>query len=205
MKSFWITLLCAAAALFFPVPSSAGLIVLTHTGTGSIDGSLGGGNFSTTSFTITATGNTAQRDTFDDGYFIDHASASITIDGQGTFDFTTPTRTFVNNTLGIVGFARAGAIGDDLYDGPTNSVFSTWDMMSSIGPIVGDTELTQWHGGSYGDIVTSGGVLVFDDATITGTFEAVVTPTAVPEPGTPITFGSALGVLLARRARRRRR
>jgi hypothetical protein len=186
-----------------PFTASAELITFTHSGA-SGSGSIGGIPFSDQAFTITATGDTLNRQSFNFGgivgFSIDHAAASIMIDNVGTFDFVTPTRTFVNNTFDVVGFARAGIDGLDLYDGPFNAAFGGWDMLSSIGPISGDIRFFQW---TESPVITSGGQLIFDDGATTGSFQAVVG--AVPEPST-LTLFSIAGVLVATvHAVRRRR
>jgi hypothetical protein len=153
-----------------PLTASADLITFTHTGD-SGSGSIDGNPFSNQAFTITATADTLDIQSFSGGFFIDHATACITIDNVGTFDFVTPTRTFVANDGSIVGFSRAGAGGLDLYNGPVDSAFSSWDMLSSIGPISGATGLLQW---TSLPVITDGGQLIFNNDFTTGSFEAVV-------------------------------
>jgi hypothetical protein len=183
-----------------PLTASADLITFTHTGAfGS--GSIGGNPFSNQAFTITATGDTLDRQSFVSGFFIDHVTASITIDNVGTFTFVTPTRTFVNNTSDLVGFSRAGIMGSDLYDGPVDSAFGSWDMLSSIGPISGGTGLSQW-GDRFGPVITSGGQLIFNDSGTTGSFQGQV----IPEPSAMTLFGiGTLGLVGHCGWRRRRR
>src|SRR3990170_1189640 len=88
------------------VPTFAATITFTHIGFGS--GTLGGTPFTTSDFTITAQGDTNNRDNFLGGYYIDHDWASLLITGLGTYQFTTGTRTFVNNLDSLVGFSRGG-------------------------------------------------------------------------------------------------
>ena len=96
-------------------------------------------------------------------------------------DFITGTRTFVNQGNSIVGFSRAGAGGLDLFNGPVNSAFETYDLLTSIGP-----NLRRWSHCSSGcssPVLTNGGVLVFVDANSeVASFEAIAG--SVPEPGT---------------------
>ncbi len=131
-------------------------------------------------FTITSTGDTDDREHFlgepDGGFSIEHLTSAIAIEGVGTFSVISSTRTFVNNDVPIVGYSR-GPHGTDLYDGPTNDAFDTWDMLSSIGPVNGAGFLIQW-----GDepVQTDGGVLEFNSASVdAATFQAIV-----PEPAT---------------------
>ncbi len=185
------TLVCAVAAMFLAVSTEAGLLTFTHEGNGS--GTLDGNPFSASDFVITSVGDTANRESYSAGWFIDHSSASISIDGLGDFDILTGTRTFVNNSKQKVGFSRAGIDGIDLFSGPTDAQFATWDMLDSIGPISGPVRLIQWP--RYPLIDTSGGILSFDDISGSGTG----TFTAVPEPATLLLLG--LGAFVLRRKR----
>jgi hypothetical protein len=195
------TLLVAAILSGLTFAADADQIQFTQTGTGS--GTLGGTPFSNLSFTISAIGDTSNI--FPDPHpgvdalNVDNDSASITLGNLGTFQFTSGTKFFVNHGNLTVGFSRAVAPGNDLYNGPTDSSFATWDMTTSIGPISGIGRLFQWLAAGLDNpaVTTTGGDLIFDDAMdIPVTFTATVT---VPEPSTLalLTLG-ALG-LLARR------
>ena len=148
-------------------------ITFTHSGIGS--GSIGGVPFANASFSITELADTSNRLPFAGGFSIDDTSATISISGLGLFHFTTPTRTFVNNNLGLVGFSRATIFGTDLFNGPTAGVFASWDMLSAIGPITGPGALLAW---SFSPVVTDGGTLIFNNSTPNATFQATV----IPEP-----------------------
>ena len=185
-----VVLLSAAFVLMFAVSAFADPILFTHTGTGS--GSLDGSTFATTAFTISGIGDTTNRVSFGTGYYIDLTSATIEIVGVGNLTFVTGTRFFVNNTTNLVGFSRAGIGGLDLFDGPTNSAFASWDMLTSIGPISGTGELFQWL---LTAIITDQGPLAFNLGTSASTFQATVGTTAVPEPGSLVLLGAGLGAL----------
>ncbi|MEM6570435.1 MAG: hypothetical protein AAF957_18635 [Planctomycetota bacterium] len=149
-------------------------ITLVHEGTSS--GSLGGVPFAASDFRITCIADVGNRETgvVFVGYWIDHTSVSIDITGVGTVDITTPTRTFVNNAVSIVGFSRSTMGGLDLFNGPIDPAFSTWDMTTAIGPVTGSGQTLQW---TMGDILTSGGVL---DMNSNGGLPCIFTATVGP-------------------------
>lgn len=167
------------AALAFPV-NNAFSAAITFTLTGHGSGSIAGNPFSDVDFTVTATGDTANRQSLlGFAYFIDNDTASINISGIGDYTFSTATRFFVNNANNYVGFSHAGSLGADLFANQ-NAAFASWDMLSSIGPVTGTGVTLQWD---FSPVVTSGGILLFADdysATDTRTFQAVLS--AVPEP-----------------------
>lgn len=165
--------LALALLVLTPAQAPADMLMFTHTGSGS--GSLDGEPFPLSDFIITAYVDTDDRQGFSSGWFIDHLSASISIEGVADVDFLTATRHFVNNSGQLVGFSRAGSSGADLFNGPSHPDFGTWDMLGPIGPISGTGYLLQWT--NY-DVHTTGGILVFAD----GSSDAVFT--AVPEPAT---------------------
>lgn len=169
---------------------SAADITFIHTGSGS--GVIGGTTFNST-FTIVAQGDTANRQSFAGGWSIDHDTASIMIDGIGTFDILSGTRHFVNNAGQLVGFSRETTDGLDLFNGPFSGAFAGWAMTTSIGPIAGTGSLLQW---TAGDIQTSGGTLDMNSGSSDSTFEAIV----IPAPAGAALAG--LGGLVALRRRR---
>lgn len=153
-------------------------ITYVHTGFGSgtLDG-VGFGALAPVPFTITATGDTANI-TSCGGRCLNNnnITASILIDGLGTFDFIRRTRYFhirgdEPSDLGLVGLARTRTEdpvrGGDLFDGPS---VAGWDMATSVGPINGTARLLQWGG----DMRTTGGVLLFNTGDTPSTFAATV-------------------------------
>ncbi|ELR97010.1 PEP-CTERM sorting domain-containing protein [Gloeocapsa sp. PCC 73106] len=150
-------------------------IIFTHQGSGT--GTLDGVPFGPADFVITGIGDTDNRENISSSVFsIDHDSASIDLNGLGSFDFITTTRTFLNGDSNTPGFSRSGIDGTDLFNGPSDSAFNGYDLLSSIGPITGSGDLLQW---TLSDVVTDGGILVFDsNDTVITTFQA----TLVPEP-----------------------
>jgi hypothetical protein len=183
-------------AIGFGSPVGAAPITFIHEGSGS--GTLGGIPFATLDFVITGVGDTTDRVVLDPGriFAIEHLSASITLDGLGTFDFLIATQTFTNDD--VVGFARPYP-GSDLFDKPEAASLSPWEMLSSIGPITGEAVLFQWDVEPI--VNTTGGILFFDTQITLGTFTAVV-----PEPSTVAHFKRALilpGLMWLHRRRRR--
>ena len=198
MFSNRVVMLGSVLLVIAAVETHAVPIFFEHRGQGS--GTINGNPFVNADFLISASADTANRQAPNPiVFFINHDAASITIDGVGTFAFITATRTFVNNDVSTVGFSRTS--GPDLFNGPFDASFATWDMLSAIGPHSGSGLLTQW-GAGFGAVVTSGGVLEFNgQSNVRTTFQASLTPIiAAPEPATATLglFGIA-GLLIRRR------
>jgi len=195
-RYFTILAVLALSSAVFSGTSFAVPITFTHSGMGA--GSIGGNAFFSSAFTITALGNTSNVQGSLGIFVLEHDSASITIDGIGTFDFVTATRTFFNDNVDNPGFGLSSS--SDLFDGPTSALLDGWDMLSSIGPIAGNMTLLQWD---LLPVNTTGGVLVFESGIAAGGFEATV----IPEPGTLVLV--SIGLLgqigYSRRQQRRRR
>ena len=189
------TLAAAFVGIIFSTAAFAVPITFIHE-TLDASGTLDGNIFGTSQVTITATGDTDNIESFGSGFFIDHASAQIEIQGLGTFNFLTTTRTFVNNNVNIVGFSRSGASGTDLLNGPTDAAFGVWDMLSSIAA-GGDLQYLQWGAPA---VETDGGTLVFNSTTVQGRFRAIVDQApVVPLPAAGWMLIAGLGGLAAMR------
>jgi hypothetical protein len=188
------------ASLSAPRMAAAAPITFIHTGSGS--GALGRTFFGPSAFTITSTADTNSREFLGDVTWINHLTSVIEIEGLGTFNLTSGTRTFVNTSGAIVGYSRSSLEGSaDLFNGPTAVAFASWDMSTSIGPIAGDTaQLLQW--GIAPEVTTDGGILLFfNESEIDATFEAIV----VPEPAGLVLAAPCVAWLLMALARRARR
>jgi hypothetical protein len=178
----------AALVLGLSTAASAAPISYVHTGSGS--GTLDGTAFGAAgpaAFTITAEGDTDNVLSCGlDCFSIDNLTASIEIDGLGSFLFLTPTHYF---SFGVAGFSSAAV--DLFYSAPLGGV---WDMTTSIGPIVGTGELLQW---GFAPVNTDGGVLFLDTAETDSTFTATVQ--AIPEPALLLLLGTGLALAHVRR------
>lgn len=190
-----VTAVVALLALGMAV--QAATITSTFTGTGS--GTLAGTPFPASPFSITTVGDTVQRQHYptQTAYVIANTSASITIQGLGSFAFVTPTETFCNYSVPAVGLSRQ-VTHEDLFDIGPEPTLAGWEMLTSIGPINSQTGwLGQWLSSA---VQTSGGTLYFADADgIPATFTAVV-----PEPSSIMALAGSLVGLLGMRRRLRR-
>ncbi len=194
MRQFVVCCLALAfpsSAVALPIIADARPIEFTYKGKGS--GNIGNLTFANATFEFTALGNTGSRTPFTGpfpyviGYSITHSAAQVQLGGIGTFQIQTPTRTFVNNDFSSAGLSRAVSQSLDLWTFG-DPQFSTWDMLSALGPLNVTGALRQWTFDV--PVVTDAGVLRFDDATVTGTFSANV----IPEPCTA--SGAAILMLL---------
>lgn len=176
-KFFFICLLWTLSLL----TSSALAVPITFIQQGTGSGSIGDTYFDNADFTISAIADTENRSSYRSGYFIDNLSASINISGLGDFSFLTDTRFFVNNMGGTVGFSRAGTGGLDLFSGPFDSSFASWDMLSGIGLVAGRGNLIQW---SHSAVITDAGLLTLAGGPSYSVFQADMGAAPVPEPAT---------------------
>ena len=178
----------------------ADLITFIHEGRG--EATLDGVNLGVVDFTITAYGDTDDREDWygdTDTWQTPHTSASITI-GRAKYDFLQPTRTWVSHwpwmTESQIGFGLYGdpAAGyfPDLFIGPAadESWLHDWNMLTSLGPVTGEGNLLQW----VPPVETTIGGLHFE-----GTYPATFTAEIIPEPTTLLLLG--LGAAMVRRKR----
>jgi hypothetical protein len=179
---------CASVIALVGLAQGASATPITYVQTGFGSGTLAGvafGSLAPLAFTITALDDTANIVSCGGScVYNDNTAASINIVGLGTFSFTSGTRFFDNNSE--VGFSRAGSGGLDLFDGPNTGAYN---LATSFGPVSGTAILEQW---TNSPVVTSGGVLVFNNGTPAATFTATTGSVAVPEPITLSVFGAGL-------------
>jgi hypothetical protein len=174
-------------------------IVFTFSGVGS--GSVGDTAFSDAAFTITAYGDTDNRQPSRGSFFIDHSSAMVSIAGIGDVHLITPTRTIAYRD-GVPPrslFVRAPS-GLVLFNGPADAaVFGAWDMLSSVGPVVGTGILLQWDDPSFPPFDTDAGTLVFEfSQEVPATFQAIL----IPEPSTAMLLATGILALATGRMNR---
>ena len=189
--------LIAIASALVLVTQAAHAASMQYTFSGNGSGSLAGTVFADSSFAIVGNADPANIASCLFGCrYLDFAAASISIAGLGDFACVSPLRVF--NNLGNLGLSRGGSEGADLY-----SVFSVpadYDFASSIGPLLGLelAGLFQWQGiasSGLADVLTSAGVLVFNDGDSDGSFSAqdVPLPSAVWLLGSALIAGAVLG------------
>ena len=153
-------------------------------------GTIGTRSFTNATVTVTTVGSTTSlQPNGQAGYSLVNDSASISISGIGSFQFTVPLFTFVstpgNNAPGTgttqVGFGNAQSGNLTSYAGVIIewfSGFNGWDMHSSMGPIQLRGTILDW---SQTIIKTNGGVVNLYDQDyqipLTITFQATLTGT----------------------------
>ena len=162
---------------------------LTYSGVGS--GSLAGVPFLNAPFTLTEVVDTVNRVPILNGYAIQDTSASILIGGVGDYGFLTSTFAFVNNSTMLAGFSRGADLIYAPSDAPFLPAYAAWDLATPLGPFTGTGQLLQW---ALPSVQTTGGVLVFANATPTITFQATA-GAPVPEPSTMILLASLLAAV----------
>lgn len=180
-------------AAYAALPANANIIYMVHQGSGS--GSIGQLSFNDANFTITTSADFDNTISYLNGKRLVHETATIDIEGVGTFDILTETQTFVNYNFGTVGLTRT-TLGD-LFIGPFSTEFFGWEMDTEIAPISGDGNLLQW---AFEDVITTGGRLGFDSSPTDATFSASYTLPSIPTPAA-LSLMAISGLAASRRRR----
>lgn len=161
-----------AAALVLPFASVCHASPVTYTITDTASGSLNGTTFSNAGISVTFTGDTSG--VFYDAYYTEQAntdiqSATITIDGLGTYAFTGAAEILsgystVTFKIGTDPWFMQGFIG------------TNYDLLSSFATV------TSYNGWNSDPFATSGGTLQFTGISGEGTFGAAVDSGLAPTP-----------------------
>ena len=146
---------------------------ITYTEQVTASGVFNGSLFTDADVLLTMNNNTTNVSTVDSDIFINSGTATVSIDGGTPFTFINPILVFSDQSLSVGGFSDSGE-NEDILDIVSDS-FATYDLKTSIGPLVGIGENT---GGSF---PTTGGALELDQV---GDVTFTATTTGVPEGST---------------------
>jgi hypothetical protein len=184
IKRAVLTTLCCAAA-------SAGPITFTETQNGI--GSLGGKAFSAP-VTIVLTSDTSTI-TGGSGVFFDIGPATVTVAGLGTATFTDTMEAAVSQGCPCAGISDETTDLSVMFD--TNSAFSTYDLSTAIGPLLGESS-----GNSGLGFSTSMGAFILSSSLNNEEHPATFTAAtvgSVPEPATLGLLTAGIALFLIRR------
>jgi hypothetical protein len=182
--SLWLVLAAVntANAIVDATPVFAGPIAYTESTTAS--GSLGSGAFVNESVLLTMTADTATiYDSF--GVLYNPGTLTVKVPGLPTATFTDDMQAVDNPNVPDAGFSDLTIAYAVLFT--HNSAFSTYDLTTAIGPLVGTSAFNAGKA-----FPTTAGRFVVDsvgDTTFTATTAAT---TAVPEPSSRALLGTAL-------------
>ncbi|MBV8507146.1 MAG: hypothetical protein JOZ11_15230 [Alphaproteobacteria bacterium] len=171
----------AAGVILSATPSFA--VPITYTEQVTASGSLGGTPFFNATVTLTMNNDTTNVGGSSPSFFnVQTLTMPLTLNVTGfpTGTFTDTTQAAVNQTTTIVspdaGFGDNTAAQGILFT--KNSSFSTYDLKTSIGPILGTAIFTL--GESF---ATTDGQFVLNTVTGPATFTGTASPAAIPAPG----------------------
>jgi hypothetical protein len=185
-----LLLLFALGAALLP----AAPITYTFTQLGS--GSLGGTLFSDALVTLTLTGDTTGIVNPNPNLFRNPGSATVTVDGLGTADFTIPMRVFLNPSATVVGISRATDERDLIGLAPPVPALTTYRLDLPIGLTTGTPagNPSLLFATTAGDFVLSTAQTVNRPVTFSASLNS-----DVPEPSTIGLISVGLAALLLRR------
>lgn len=160
---------------------------ITYIITDTASGSIGGQSFTNHNITVTFTGDTSNLATsLVNFYYVTPGTATIQIDGLGTYTFTDPTQFFDNQVSSIAGISDT-AISRSILD-TGNAAFGSYTDTTNIGPISG----TSFYSANI-LFNTSGGALDFTSAGSTSTLTASLRAAApTPEPSSLALLGTGI-------------
>jgi PEP-CTERM motif len=164
------------ASIFMAASPSFGAQV-TYTIEATASGSLGGIAFTDVTVVLMMNNNTTNVTNSAPGDFGNVGTATVSVGGGPAVTFTDSIQVFSTQSVTTVGFDDL-SVGDDILDDFSAS-FATYDLTTSIGPVVGSSEINP-----ESSFATTGGVLVLTtagDATFTGAAPTGV-GSAIPEP-----------------------
>jgi PEP-CTERM motif len=161
------------ASIFIAVSPSFGAQV-TYTIEATASGSLGGTSFTDATVILSMTNNTTNVTNSAPGDFENVGTVTVSIGGGTAVTFTDPTQVFSTKSVSAVGFEDL--VVDDILDSISTS-FATYDLKTSIGPIVGSSEFDP-----SSSFPTTGGAFVLTSVGESATFNAATS--AIPEPST---------------------
>lgn len=185
----------AAMLIMASLPAIAAPINYLYQGTAS--GSLDGQSFDSVGFTITAFADTDNIQPWDPANLQNtHISATINVDGFGSYDFEEATHTWIADGFG-------GGFGLDLSFNiitiNANALANSgYNLGTDFGPVFEDSPNIIFP---FAGVLTTGGLLSFTDMNDV-TFSASLTQ--VPVPGAIWLFGTALVGLFGGTRRRHR-
>jgi len=170
-----------------------GAISYTEMAVGS--GSLGGMAFTNELITLTVTADTTGVMNPSPGFFTVLSSlATVSVASVGSGTLAVGSFIFDRQSVQTAGLELGVP---DILD-ITNAAFATYDLTTSIGPVTGSTTI---NAGSV--FATSAGDFIINTIAATGTFQAMVGGSAVPEPSSILMAGLAALVGLGLWSRRR--
>lgn len=173
---------------------SAFAIPITYTEEATASGSLAGVPFTDATVLLQMVDDTATVADNGGGIFVNQGTLSVDVSGIGSGTFTDSIQSVSNQGVPLAGF---GDVSDNLGILFTdNAGFASYDLTTSVGPLVGGAALNAGTG-----FATSDGVFILssaDSVSFTATTSA-----AAPEPSSLTLLGVAVAGLISRRSRGR--
>lgn len=193
--------IAALALVGLAAATSASAAVITFSATGVATGSGPSGSFANTPFTVTATADTATKTQCSNAgvpiancFFLINSDLSFTSPDFGSFSLLNPSLS-IRNAPGGFAFAEVFSLAPfglrtlvAVNISAPNPQLAGYDLVSDLGPITvnGLAQRTDVVPGPFGvqrPIPTTGGNIILTQTTFfSSTFQAALSPAAVPEP-----------------------